>query len=320
MRSYIVFLLSLLVVGCSNQPPQSATSQEALPPAPKRGAWDNERHPLYGDVESIVTCLRTPQAGPDGELTYHIDTVQQAWFNEAGDMDHRYLFDEHEHASYNEQGRLSALSVFSLDGQLRTIRYYVYNDAGLMVEERGLDGEGELMHKWLYEYNSSEQMLSSSYVPVDGRNNVKNVFNYADGRLIEEQYYSSGLFSGSVLFEYDSAGNVARRTFFAEKDTPINSVTFSYDSAGNKVEELISIYEADNVCRAQQRYHYTYDRQGKRVRMEEYYYDKQGVEQAGSRYEYSYDERNNVILTEFYRLPDADTPDNYFEVHITYRN
>jgi hypothetical protein len=319
MKNYALLLFALLVVGCCNQPPQSATSQAKLPPAPERGAWDNERHPLYGDIESIVTIVRTPQVGENSEVSYRIDTVQCAWFNEAGDMDHRYVVDQHERASYNEQGKISTLTIFSLDEQLRTIRYYVYDDAGLLVEERGLDSEGEQTHKWLYEYNSSEQMLSSTFLSQEERNNLKNVFNYADGLLIEQQHYAAGVFTGSVLFNYDSAGNVTQRTFFVEKDAPMSSITFNYDAAGNKVDEIHNLYLDQNEFKAQQRYHYVYDAQGKRIAMEDYYYDEQGVEHAGPRYKYSYDSQNNVILTEFYRQAESETPDNYFEVHITYR-
>lgn len=318
MKNYAILLLALVIFGCCEQTPKSATQQVGREPAPKRQAWDNERHPLYGDVESIVTILHTRHVNAEGVTEYLIDTIQRVWFNEAGDMAHRYIFDQHERASYDEQGKLSTLSVFSLDEQLRAIRYYIYNDDGLMVEERGLDGDGVQTHKWLYEYNASGQMLLSSLISKDERNNAKNVFNYADGRLIEQQHYNAGVLSGSVLFKYDSAGNISSRSFFAG-DRPMNRTCYSYDTAGNKVEELHELYTADEQSAPSQRNRYEYDAQGNRIRWEDYYYDEQGVEHLNLFYKHSYDSHNNVILTEHFRSSDTEQPHNRFEVHITYR-
>lgn len=335
MKRLLFLLCALAVVGCGQQAKQSSkvSSVEQKAKAPEcqvrdnecqvrdneRQAWDNERHPLYGDVKSIVTIVHTLNPDSGEQAQYIVDTVQQAWFNEVGDMDHRLLYDRIERASYDEQQRLVALSSFSLDEELKTVRYYIYDDAGELVEERGLDGQGELTHKWLYDYNASKQMLSSSFTSMDGRNSMRQIFNYAEGRLIEQQYYEFDKLSGYLLFKYDAKGKLIERTFFAGKDLPMNRILFRYDAAGNTIEELHQIYKSAEECVPMQRYCYEYDDRGNRIKKEDYYYDEQGVEHLNLLDKYSYDSHDNVILSEFFRATDLEQACSRFEVHITYR-
>ena len=75
MRLFLLAIVAFCVVGCGEQ--------SALPlrkaAAPERKAWDNERHPLYGDVESLTTVLHHYDVDYMGERVSLVDTIQQAF-------------------------------------------------------------------------------------------------------------------------------------------------------------------------------------------------------------------------------------------------
>lgn len=145
-------------------------------------------------------------------------------------------------------------------------REYRYNEKGVLVWE---NDDGMIM-----EYDDFGNMINN-----DG---WKIVNDYDDsGRLTRSLAKTSGQYT---LYEYDSAGNLVKKSSYHADGGLYGGTEYEYDANGI-LEREVSVYE-DEKCE------YQYDKQGNIIF--EAYYDSDGS--LDSKEEYKYDEFGNEIL------------------------
>ena len=318
MRLFLLAIVAFCVVGCGEQ--SALPSRKAA--APERKAWDNERHPLYGDVESLTTVLHHYDVDYMGERVSLVDTIQQAFFNERGDLSRRLLAAREERATYDAEGRLLALTTYDVEGDELSRREFTYDDEGLLVQERTVAADGTATQSLRNVYNTERQLIRQDEIDAAGRVVGERHNTYVNSRLVESEGYYLGSFVGGVSYRYDAADHLSEQSFFMGDGTSGGRRTYVYDVAGNVVSE--SLFEGGATTPTMS-YAYRYDASGNRIEWHHLYPDGEGVMQLHEFYRYSYDSHHNVILTESFfsfepgNLPTAATPDSRLEVHIRYR-
>lgn len=318
MKHIILSLSLLLLVGCSSQPQTQQPVKKAE--APERKGWDNRKHPLYGDVESICTILYQRDINSAGEEVITCDTILQAYFNEQGDLIRKVNYHVEERATYNSRGELATMTTFNPEGEIITIYYYIYNEQGLLVEERHLNAEGELLQQYTYTHNSRGDLLQSDEQNSRGDLLTQTFNSYANEQLVERKSFFKGGILGSVLFSYDKQQRLSEEHYFLGDGTMGGLRRYTYDGVGNIIED--ALYEGDATSPSL-RYRYTYDAMGNRTSWSHNYPTDQGEEITEELYRYSYDAQQNVILSEGFlgaeSVAQGGEPDTRFVAEITYR-
>lgn len=317
-----LLLLMLSLAGCDTQPsPAAACRREA---APERQAWDNERHPLYGDVESLCTLLYQYKSDGSGRRLERVDTVQYALFNFRGDLLSRRVAGDFEHAVYDARHRLVAVKRYDADSLLLSERRLSYDALDRVSEELTVDAGGAVRQHLVNVYNTDNQLIRQDEQDASGRVVAQRHNSYLDTLLVESRGYHLGSFVGSVLYRYDDEDRLAEQCFYMENNSIGGRRTYSYDAAGNILSE--SLFEGDSE-QPVLRYDYRYDSRGNRTEWHHLYPSEGGDMVLREYYRYSYDDEGNVILTESFfnfaagEQPSAATlPDARLEVHLRYRN
>lgn len=319
MRLLLLTIVVLCMVGCGEQTAVSCRKASA----PERQAWDNERHPLYGDVESITTVLHHYEVDYMGERAEMVDTIQQAFFNERGDMCRRELAAREERVTYDGEGRVLCIATYDVDGVKLSSREFIYGEDGALLCEQTRDADDVVQISLRNVYNAEHQLVRQDEVDAAGRVVGERHNTYVGSRLIESEGYYLGSLAGSVAYRYDVDGNISEQSYFMGDGTSGGRRTYTYDAAGNVLTE--SLFEGSGTTPTMS-YLYRYDEQGNRTEWHHLYPNAEGVMQLHEYYRYSYDSHHNVILTESFfsfepgRMPSAAQPDSRLEVHIRYRN
>ncbi|HEO66064.1 MAG TPA: hypothetical protein ENI73_09380 [Spirochaetes bacterium] len=178
---------------------------------------------------------------------------------------------------YYKNTRQIALESSHIDSKTPHGIWYYNNPKGLKtrIEEYKY---GDLDEETLFEYDDTGNKKSETiYIYKDGKKKlrVKSLYVYKkspDKKVLEKiEYFNAGYLDASEEFEYNSKGQVSKKSFYhIQFERFLNRyILYNYDSKGNLLKE--EVYNKDN----------------KRVAMTKYKYNKQKLLLSKRRYEVS---------------------------------
>jgi len=123
--------------------------------------------------------------------------------------------------------------------------FYTY-EAGNLVDETGYDGDGALVWKTIYKYNSTGKLETESEYNSDGTLVERKIYAYTDAGKIDTISYIDSFYNKSTqeVFRYATNGTLSEITKYDSAKEIVSRVVIKYDEAGNPIK--ISEYNIAN--------------------------------------------------------------------------
>lgn len=258
-------MFSLLVAACAGSGNKQADGDVTMPPMqiPHRQGWHRELPALNGDIERVtVTQYFAGTSGEEMRETYK--------FNLRGDVVEKVEYSGRTpwntcRYTYDSEGRMAEKSWFKSDNSLDWSAYYTYHTDKGFIDEKCLNGNGEIRSISLRRYNTSWRVVDEAN--YDGEMVLQSTIFYQydnSGKLTEEAgYFATGVLEYKYLYDYDVKGRLAKMTECDLDNRPMRSITYCYDAEGRVSEEIVC---DDNNLESRWLYHY--DTNGNVVKIE----------------------------------------------------
>ena len=195
---------------------------------------------------------------------------------------------------YNGQGQMTRMSGWQLlNGRWENVYYidYTYDPAGNIASRtnyNNFDGDWQLGGVYQYTYNSDNQIILS-VLTMSGIQFQKVEYNYTDGLLSEELWYS---YNGSGL-------------------SPDEKLCYIYNADGKLMQIDDSMSDGGSGWQYFGRHTYLYDNAGNCT--EHHYYDITDMEAERSIFQFDYDMMLDETLMPY--TPEMTRPETYTNVN-----
>lgn len=174
--------------------------------------------------------------------------------------------------TYNSDGNCVMISVHEngdIYSQPSYTIHYGFDSYGNETYTRWVSSDGEefVYQKYEYKYNTDglkiERVWLDQIIP---NADMLTTYEYdANKNLIKENNYNFYSYAsyGYYTYEYDSAGNIKRTTFFDSANALVSYCDYTYDSYGNCTKKMV--YNSDGSLDYSEITEYKYDSQGNKI-------------------------------------------------------
>lgn len=183
-------------------------------------------------------------------------------------------------------------------GDMVSKSVYIFNENGMITEDRQYNSEGKLSWKSVFKYDYEGHLIERAtyYDSLDFRNRVVYKYDNRDNLIEESKLNSKGEIEYRVNYKYNRKGHNTEKLIFRPAEKYWN-ISVEYDENKNIIKS--SSYK---ISEAQvTRYFYKHDPE--RNRVEEVYYRPDGS--RGSTYIDIFDDKGNKIESEVYGSDDS---------------
>ena len=195
--------------------------------------------------------------------------------------------------TFDSDNKLVKKTVYNNAEGIRYYDIYEYDINGRLVKITGYYPDGNVYDWEIHDYGDNGKCVRTVYYATDGTVKHVEVYEYAEegyrNKVID--CFADGTIDKIKL--YDSRGLLQRKTYYSDKNEPMNYIEYEYD-ADNKLVKEINHYAEDSWGVTK----YKYDASGNCIEEDSIYYFNDGfeIDEDSERiYYWKYDEKGNVL-------------------------